>query len=119
MNSLLLDTNIVIRAINNEDGLRTALSNKIGYISFVTEIELLSWPSNTKADIATLRAFMDQCIVLEYTIGLKDIIIEMRKLYKLKLADSIIAASAIYFNIKIVTGDKAFRKVKELDLAII
>jgi predicted nucleic acid-binding protein len=118
MSSLLLDTNIVIRAINNESGLQKTLSNKIGYISFVTEIELLSWPSNTIADIETLQAFMDQCIILEYTIGLKDIIIEMRKLYKLKLADAIIAASAIYFNLKIMTGDKAFQKVKELDLEI-
>ena len=46
-------------------------------------------------------------------------IIEIRNLYKLKLPDAIIAASAIVNNAVLPTADKGFRKIEELQLMII
>ena len=43
----------------------------------------------------------------------------MRNQYRLKLPDAIIAASAIVNNIVLITADKGFKKVAELQLIII
>ena len=51
--------------------------------------------------------------------GLKSKIIEMRNQYRLKLPDAIIAASAIVNDIVLITADKGFKKVEELQLLII
>lgn len=51
--------------------------------------------------------------------GLKSKIIEMRNHYRLKLPDAIIAASAIVNDIVLITADKGFKKVAELQLIII
>ena len=37
----------------------------------------------------------------------------------MKTADAIIAASAIYLNLPLVTADKGFKKIKELDLQLL
>jgi predicted nucleic acid-binding protein len=42
--------------------------------------------------------------------------IEVRKKYHLKLADAIIAATAIASDIPLITSDKQFKTVKELKL---
>lgn len=47
---------------------------------------------------------------------LKSRIIQIRKSYKLKLPDAIIAASAIEADAVLVTADKEFSKIKELKL---
>lgn len=45
--------------------------------------------------------------------------IEIRNKYKLKIPDAIIAASAIVYNLPLITSDKEFEQVKELDLIFI
>ena len=48
--------------------------------------------------------------------ALKNKIIEIRNTHGLKLPDAIIAATAIVNNAILVTADKDFKKVKELEL---
>jgi len=48
----------------------------------------------------------------------KDIAIVIRKKYKLKLPDSIIAATAIAYNIPLITADKQFEIISELQLLV-
>jgi predicted nucleic acid-binding protein len=43
----------------------------------------------------------------------------LRKNYTLRLPDAIVAASALSFEVPLVTADKVFSKVKELDLILI
>ena len=47
---------------------------------------------------------------------IKDLTIEIRKKYKLKLPDSIIAASASYFNAPLFTADSSLTKVELIDI---
>lgn len=42
--------------------------------------------------------------------------VDLRKKYHLKLADAVIAATAIVYNMPLITADKQFRTVKELTL---
>ena len=42
--------------------------------------------------------------------------IKLRRKYKIKLPDSIIAATSEYFNLPIITADKGFNKIEELNI---
>ena len=43
-------------------------------------------------------------------------VISIRKLYMLKLPDSIIAATSQYFDIPLISADKGLKKVEEINL---
>lgn len=47
---------------------------------------------------------------------IKEIAITLRKLHKLKLPDALIAASAFYYNIPLISADKDFTIISELDV---
>jgi len=44
--------------------------------------------------------------------SVKIIAIGIRRKYRMKTIDAIIAASAIYFDLPLVTADKSFKKIK-------
>ena len=49
---------------------------------------------------------------------IKDITIQTRRESGLKLPDSIIIATSIYMNIPLISADKEFAKVKNIDLIL-
>ena len=49
---------------------------------------------------------------------IKDLTIEIRKKAKLKLPDSIIAATAYYSKTPLLTSDKQFRQIEELEIIL-
>lgn len=48
--------------------------------------------------------------------NIKEKYVDIRKKYKLKLPDAIIAATAIVSNIPLISADKQFQTVRELTL---
>ncbi len=48
----------------------------------------------------------------------KELTVELRRKYKIKLPDSIIAASAFFQKIPLLTSDKGFKRIEELDILI-
>lgn len=46
------------------------------------------------------------------------IIIDLRKQYRLKLPDAMIAATAIYSNLPLITVDKQFGKISSLNIIL-
>ena len=46
--------------------------------------------------------------------GIKDISIDLRRNYKLKLPDAIIAATAIFLGIPLISADGHFDKIEDL-----
>jgi predicted nucleic acid-binding protein len=49
----------------------------------------------------------------------KNIVIELRKNYTLKLPDAIVAATASYLDIPLITSDRDFRKIKEINIVFL
>ena len=41
--------------------------------------------------------------------------IDLRRTYRLKLPDSLIIASALHLDLPVITSDKAFNKIEELE----
>ncbi|MFN2395881.1 MAG: type II toxin-antitoxin system VapC family toxin [Bacteroidales bacterium] len=115
-NSLLLDTNIVLYLLKGEETLVPLLENKQLYISFITELELLSFKGLNELQIKGVRSFIDECFVVDISQGIKDLTIKLRKDFSLKLPDAIILATSVYMNIPLVSADNDFKKVKTADI---
>ncbi len=115
---IFIDTNICIYLLNGDVKLANLLQDQNIHISFITEIELFAYHGNTPASINILNAFINSVTVFDVTNDIKQRTIDIRKSYRLKLPDSIIAASALTKNLPFVTADKGFGKISNLDLVL-
>ncbi|RKR81292.1 hypothetical protein BDD43_1437 [Mucilaginibacter gracilis] len=113
-----LDTNTCIYFLNGDPVLANFLQDRQIYISIITEIELFAFHGNTPSAIEILNDFIDSVTVLDINKEIKAFTIELRKTYKLKIPDAIIAASALAFSLPIITADKGFKKIAGLDLVL-
>ncbi len=117
-NSILLDTNIILYFLSGDQTLLEILEDKRIYISFITELELLSYSKLSDSDSSLIKLFLEECIIIDINPEIKKHTIKIRKEYGLKLPDSIISASSIYLNIPLLTADKGFQKAQLLNLII-
>ena len=115
---IFIDTNICIFLLNGDVKVSNLLQDQSICISFITEIELFAYHGNNDSAIKILNAFIESVNIIDISIDIKQKAISIRKALKLKLPDSIIAASALSKNLPFVTADKGFRKVTELELIL-
>jgi predicted nucleic acid-binding protein len=120
----LLDTNIVIYYLQKqfspevENQLDSLVFINQPNLSVITEIELLCWENTNENDILVLNNFILESRVIELDESIKSKTVEIRRKYKLKLPDAIIAATAISFDFTLVTRNtNDFNKVKELQVS--
>jgi predicted nucleic acid-binding protein len=113
--SLLLDTNIVLYLLGGDKTLATMLNDKDVYVSYITEMELLSYKNLSTSEESRINAFLSDAIVIEMTLPIKQKAIEIRKATGMKLPDSIIAASCLQMDIPLLTADGGFKRVKSLN----
>lgn len=115
-NKLLLDTNILLYLLAGDQTLVDILQGKSIYISFITELELLSYKSLNASDKRDIEALLSECIIVDINSGIKKDTIQIRQEYGLKLPDAIIAATSQYLDIPLISADKGFGKVDSLSL---
>ena len=114
----MADTNALIYLLSGDSCMKSYLASYIG-LSVISEIELLSFPGITSFEEQQIRSFIKDCTVLFLTENVKNKTIALRRSYKIKLPDAIIAATAIENNLQLITADKGFKQIAELDLALI
>ena len=86
-------------------------------ISAITEIELLCWKSATEKDVALLRNFINDVLVIELEQDIKLKTVELRKAHTIKLPDAIIAATALVYNLILITRNTTdFKNIQGLQL---
>jgi len=117
-NSILLDTNIVLYLLNGDKTLIPLLENKQLIVSFITEIELLSYKGIKDEYQAILKEFLSECLIVDINQLIKENTVEVRRKYSLKLPDCIIIATSLYLNIPIISADKEFSKAENADLIL-
>lgn len=115
-NSFFLDTNALVYWVEGHPVLDRILASEDLHISVVTEMELLSNPHDDTSQLARKQELVSQFHLMELTTQIKEIAIDIRRRYRLKLPDAIIAASAIFRDFPLISADKDFAKVKELTL---
>ncbi|NMM50773.1 type II toxin-antitoxin system VapC family toxin [Marinigracilibium pacificum] len=117
-NRIFVDTNILLYLLNGDKEVTEMISNKDVVISFITQLELLSYSNLNDDSEQLIRELLNECIIRDISREIKELTIEFRRKSKLKLPDSIIAATAYFNKLPLLTADKQFRTVDELDVII-
>jgi predicted nucleic acid-binding protein len=112
---LLRDTNIIIYSLDGNSKITKLIDGTEHLISEITEIELLGFHNLTRQDEKILTDYLSHTIIIGLNSGIKQTAITLKKRYKLKTFDAIIAASAVYHDVPLITADKQLKKVKELE----
>ena len=110
----VLDTNIALYLLAGDTILASILDNKTLYISYITEMELLCFKNLSPGEEKQIKSFLADCFIVEMNLPIKQAAIRIRKTTGLKLPDSIIAATAEYANLPLLTADTGFHKLKSL-----
>lgn len=116
---VLVDTNVFINLGSGNKNVDKNLLGNTLYYSIITEIELLGFHGITENEKIFFTDVLSECIALEVSYSIRISAIELRRKYKLKTPDAIIAASAMELKIPLLTTDTDFKKVKELNVIII
>ena len=119
----VLDTNTIIYYAAGEDiAVRffKAHENSLLYIPSIVAAEYLSYPSLTPEAIAAFKQFSSQTAILNLDFSLAELAAAIKRNYKVKLDDAIVAASAILTGSSLVTRNaRDFRNIKGLQLLAI
>jgi predicted nucleic acid-binding protein len=113
-NKMVIDTNIALYLLDGDEILKEYLEDKAFYLSSITELELLSFKGITETEETAIEFFLEECSIVDMNRGIKDIFIDLRRNYKLKLPDAIIAATAIFLGIPLISADGHFDKIEDL-----
>jgi hypothetical protein len=118
----LIDTNATIDYIGEampQNGLAFMddIIDKEYSISVISRIELYAYSKLTEKDKETLDIFTGQASVLNINDAIIEKTIELRKTYKTKLPDAIIAATALAHSYTLITNnEKDFVNIKGLKI---
>jgi hypothetical protein len=115
-NNFLLDTNAVLYLLNGDETLADFLFEKQLYISIITEIELLSYKKITAKEQKQIQGFINELEILNINQAIKNTTIITKHNSKLKLPDAIIAATSIVYQIPLLSADRQFKTLDNLDL---
>ena len=116
--NILADTNIGMYILNGNEVVSTYTEDHF-YVSDITEIELLGKKDIGAFEYQLRNDFLDNCVIVDLNELIKKITIKLKQKYIIKTPDAVIAASAIYLNLPLVTADKGFKKIQEIDLQLL
>ncbi len=114
----LADTNILLYLIAGNEGVFEFINDEF-FISEISEIELLGNKGILDAQLKYRKQIIDRCTIVSLSENIKTLTIQLKQNYTIKIPDAIIAATSIYLNLPLLTADKDFKKIKELDLLLI
>ena len=99
----VLDTNAILYLLGGR--LAHPLPDAQYFISVISEMELLSYPSLDEAAQAKIEEFLSEVRIVGLTEEVKDLAIRLRKEHSLKLPDAIVAATALSLGASLLTND--------------
>ena len=116
----LIDTSIAIKYLNqtlpiNGIAFIDAFINTDCTISFISEIELQVWNPPDPDDVIVNEQFVSQSDIIGINSAIISETIAIRKNYKLRITDAIIAATALSFDLTLVAdNDNDFLRIPSL-----
>ena len=110
---LLLDTNVIIDFLkqkNTDFDLYSLFLQHECFVSVITRLELLKYPSITPNEENAINEFLRLVPIMPINAAIENETIALSRSSKLKLPDAIIGATAIVCNAELVTRDPHFLK---------
>lgn len=114
MKSVLLDSNIIIYATNDET-LATQFRNKAIFCASISVIETLGYPELTTREALNIQGLLQAAHLLDLNPATINKATELRQRRRMSLGDAIVAATAISHDLELWTRNlKDFANLPEL-----
>jgi predicted nucleic acid-binding protein len=110
--SLVLDTNAALYHLGNRLG--QPLPSGLYFVSIITEMELLSYPGLSSPEAQQIHNFLSHLTIININDSIKNLAIQWRRQYKLKLPDAIIVATTLSLEATLLTNDQQLIKIQDL-----
>lgn len=117
--SIVTDTNPLIYLLNGSKKAAEYLNDKQVWISAISELELFGKKGLTTAEKREIDFLVESCFIAELNFGIKNITKELLQTVNIKLPDAIIAATALYLDLPLLTFDADFSRIPNLKLFIL
>jgi len=114
----IVDTNVLIYAMEGQRRVADVLRCSPG-ISVISEIELLGKKGISLHEANDIRDLLNGFEIIDFNDTIKDITISLKQKYSVKTPDAIIAATAKAFNLPLVTADKGFEKIEDIEVVLL
>lgn len=115
--NVVLDTNVVIYKLSGR--LTQPLPAGPYAVSVISEMELLSYPDVDANEEREIRRFPSGVVVVDLTPHIQAVAIQLRRLYRLKLPDAVVAATSVSLGIDLVTSDRRLARTPGLRCQIV
>ncbi|KKQ36015.1 MAG: hypothetical protein US50_C0001G0017 [Candidatus Nomurabacteria bacterium GW2011_GWB1_37_5] len=121
----LLDTNSIIYFLTGDKNAVSLISelflrNEIVYVPTIVRLELLSKPGLLRSEHSSIMDFLNSVREINLDTAIADLAAEIRRTYKLKVADSIIAATTLYTGSTLVTRNgRDFKNIQNFNILAI
>ncbi|MBK5283999.1 MAG: type II toxin-antitoxin system VapC family toxin [Bacteroidia bacterium] len=116
--NIVVDTNVLIYLSEGKGNANFYLEGNLVYVSVISEMELLGHHRISQKEISFYEKLLGECSIVELLRPIKEEAIRLRQSTQIKLPDAIIAATSLYLNAPLVTFDKGFSRIKNLDVII-
>ena len=107
--AVVVDTSVIINHLNGRFHLDELSTNAICY-SIISYDEIFAYQQLKKSVRQKIEKMLQTMIKVDLDMELADIAISLRKQYKFKMADAIIAATAEYLRIPLLSFDLHFER---------
>ena len=115
---ILCDTNPLIYLLDGNRDIARFLNGKQLYLSVITELELFGKQNLSAQDSEIIEVLLSGCYVVDINREIKQLYREVKQQQAIKLPDAIIAATAIYLDMPLLTFDTGFRNIPHLKLML-
>jgi len=115
---IVSDTNPLIYLLDGNRDIARFLDGKQIYVSVITELEMFGKQGLSFQDNEIIDILLRNCFIIDVNQEIKQIYREIKQKHAIKLPDAIIAATAIYLDIPLLTFDKEFKNIPNLKLLV-
>ncbi len=117
--SLICDTNPLVYLLDGNDDVASFLDGKQVWISFISELELFGKKGLNKEEKREINNLIDSCFIADMNLQIKEKTKDLIQKNHIKLSDAIIAATAQYLDLPLLTADIGFKAIHNLKLVIL
>jgi predicted nucleic acid-binding protein len=114
MGKILADTNVIIYLLEGDRSVATLFDNSEVYISFITELELLSSKKLSNSQSKIINQLIQKFVVFDFNNLLKELCISLRIKYSLLFQTQLLLLLANYIRSRYLLQIKSFPGSKKL-----